>query len=227
MKKENYISIEKEFDEDRLSLPNIGERSIPSPFTKFGKSLDGILRNGGFRLEKVYYEFDGESGDLSRYYKHDKSNLKIQYYNEVILMKNFEFDPEIPEKYIDITDEDNIKFDPNLFYDLYSRDNSNREDVKIETDKSGLWISNSKGIILENQELMDNKGESFYLERNKMFYLDGEIDYEDKHYFFLNNKAISDDFVEGKNKIKEMYLSKDAVLNYISNVVTNLSKVEK
>lgn len=231
MKKPNYISIEKEFPEERLSLPNvIGNKSIPSPFTKFGKSLDGILRNGGFKMDRVVFDYSGIDGELTRHYIHKSSGINVLYEHDVLLSpyKNFllEILETMPEDSIDISNKDQVKFDPILFYDLYTKEKLSSEKIDISNKKSWLAIGNYKGTEFEREQLVYGEYKDLHQPIKKMFNIIGRIDFEDKHYFFPSKKTKDENSVKGENRIEEMYISQEAVLDYISNFVSNLSRQE-
>lgn len=225
------ISLESEFNEDRLTLPVLGGESIPFPFSKFGKSIDGILKKGGLILEGNAFIHDSELAELKRTYLHKNSGMKISYYHGIRIedISSGELLPEVVKDRIELDSESAgwltpVRFDPDLFYDLYSRDDFSSEYIAFDINRSYLSLSNGRGTILEYEKLKDSVGNTFNLARNKMFLVSGDIDLQDRKFYFPTNSSSTENFENGMHKIEDMYVSKNSVFKYLENVVSSLQK---
>ncbi len=197
--------MEKRFPEERILIPNIGNIKIPWPYTNFGKSLDGILKNGRFNLQKAEFLFDSEYGMLKRIYKKDNDKLKISYSRDIRLYNSNIEELAIKEDAIN-RQGDEIKMEPEVFYDLYSNENIGGDYIYFN---------------------MGNSNTEVHLNRfkGKLFLLGGQVEYNDRNSFLIPNLNKSKEAPENETLIiEELYLNRDEVLKYVSDVVDNLSK---
>jgi len=199
------IQLDKYFHGNKFQTPYIGNAKIPSPFTNFGKSLDGLLKNGGFHIDEEKFKFDMGWGFMQREYVKKNSSFKISYEHNVPFQVEVLPIP-LSQDEIDWKDDLNFEISPGKFYQLFTND-------KINVEK--IWINTKNDTEIHFCEDENKSG---------LFSVEGMIDSKDLPYILPQRSLEENKNLSKRVVFDETYITKEEVLGYMSDFVSNLLK---
>jgi hypothetical protein len=200
------VSLEMYFKGERFQSPYIGKQSIPWPFTRFGKSIDAILREKEFDVNDVEFSFEEQYGDLCRFYSNQKNRIKVEYAHSVKFsedkFQNYK-GPSFEEGEVDLKRIKNLEVRPEKFFELYCNEKIGSDLISINCGESNL---------------------GFYRIGENLFSIDGRAYSQDLHKLFPQASMMNRDGFYGEIVIDPTYLSEQETLNYFVDVISNLIK---